>query len=450
MSIEGAIAVTRFGLGARPGEIEVASQAPKVWLFEQLESPNLKANIFDGLKHSHEMFKMAAAYRRDRQSMTGDDKTAASNTFGRAIRTNFQAESRARARFAAQTDAPFHERLTRFWSNHFSVSARNRSTRLLVGAYEREAIRPHILGSFFGLASEAILHPAMLTFLDNISSIGPQSRVGQRRDRGLNENLAREVLELHTITPAAGYTQADVTEFAKALTGWSIGRNQRAGENLGKTVFNGRAHEPGKRTVLGQTYAGEGKAQAHKILRDMCRRPETAQNIAVKLARHFVSDTPPEELVTQLAESFMTTDGNLTALYKTLIQSPYVWGVEAQKVKTPEELLTSTARAIGIENVFPRRARDSYDSLAQPPFGAPTPEGWPDNAEAWMGPDAIMKRIEWANDVASRMVGLDARQFLQASLGPRASKETLQAVSRAASGHQALVLALMSPDFQRR
>lgn len=450
MSFEGAIAVTRFGLGARDGEIDAANPSPKTWLLSQLESGNEKHATFEGLLSSTKIYEVAKAYRRERKAMTGDAKTSASKKFGQSVQNNFQAEIKARAAYAAQTEAPFHERLTRFWSNHFSVSARNRNTRLFAGAYEREAIRPHILGSFFELANEAIFHPGMLSFLDNVSSIGPGSRAGQRQGKGLNENLAREVLELHTVTPAASYTQADVTEFAKSLTGWTIGKKERDGGKVGKTMFNRRWHEPGTRIILGKPYSQPGKMQARAILKDIYMRPETAENVSRKLARHFVSDTPPEALVQRLKASFLKTQGDLKALYKTLIESPEVWATDAQKVKTPEDLLISTARVIGIEKVFPRRPRDTYESLAQTPFGAPTPEGWPDKAEAWMGPDAMMKRIEWANDLASRLPSLDARKFLQSALGPLVSKDTLQAVARAESGHQALVLAFMSPDFQRR
>lgn len=450
MSLEGALAVTRFGLGAKAGEIERASRAPDTWLLQQLRAKNAKSEALDALPRPHKVFQQAKAFRRERRRLTGNEKVAATKKYNKFVRRNLQMEIEARAVHAAETNAPFHERLTRFWCNHFSVSARNAKTRFFVGGYEREAIRPHITDSFYDLANAAIFHPAMLMYLDNESSIGPASQIGQRRSKGLNENLAREVLELHTITPAAGYTQKDVTEFAKALTGWTVEQQKRANKNIGKPLFDPRTHEPGTRIILGKEYLDRGKSQARNILKDICSHPETAKNIAYKLARHFVSDIPPEALVKHLTESFIKTNGSLKALYETLIQSPLAWTPEAKKVKTPEELFISTARAIGLENVFPKRARDSYDSLAQTPFGAPTPEGWPDTTEDWIGPDAIMKRIEWANELASRMPQVDARKFLQSALGPRVSNTTLEAVSRAESGQQALVLALMSPDFQRR
>ena len=450
MSLEGALAVTRFGLGARPNEINIASQDPQGWLLKQLRPNNSAHAVFSELRSSAEIHKISRAYKDARKTMADDDKPAASKAYGKAVRANFEAEIKARELYAAQTETPFHERLTRFWSNHFSVSARNRNTRLFPGAYEREVIRPHILDSFFELASSAIFHPAMLMFLDNVSSVGPNSSQGLKRKKGLNENLAREALELHTVTPASGYTQTDVTEFAKALTGWSIQNKQTEDNRQGKTRFKKGAHEPGARKVLGKTYKQVGGKQALAILKDLCMRPETAENIAYKLAAHFVSDDPPKALVAQLKNAYLKSKGNLTIVYKTLIQSSEAWQPAALKVKRPEELIISASRMIGFNSVIAKRPKDTYDSLAQLPFTAPTPEGWPDKAEDWLGPDAILKRIEWANELSSRLPDMDARSFLKTALGPRLSKETLQSVSRAESGQQAFALALMSPEFQRR
>ena len=450
MSLKASIAVTRFGLGAQKGEIKHAATSPERWLLNQLNNENIKSEAWSDLIHSSEVLAAVSSYRRKKRTMmrAGDNKSL--KNLNRFVRDNLENEVKARATFAAQTTAPFHERLTRFWANHFSVSARNRQTNLLVGAYEREAIRPNILGSFSDLAIEAILHPAMLTFLDNVSSVGPNSRAGQRRKKGLNENLAREVLELHTVTPAAGYTQEDVTEFARALTGWTIGQSEKDLRGEGNTTFNDALHEPGVRKILGQKYSKKGKRQAISIFKKICTHPETAQNIAQKVARHFVSDIPPPSLVKTLTDNFIQTGGDLKSLYETLVLSPEAWSQPAQKVKTPEELLVSTARAIGYKKVFSIHIRDSYDSLAQKPFSAPTPEGWPDTAEAWLGPDAIMKRIEWANELASTIPNLDALKFLKSALGQRLSDKTRTDVMRAESQQQALVLALMSPDFQRR
>lgn len=453
-SLEGAIAVTRFGLGARRGEIETASRDPKAWLVAQLNAKPPYDNIFNELLGSRHIFTVSRDYKTLRDNISDTEQAAASTAYGKLVRRNFETEIYARAVYAARTENPFHERLTRFWSNHFSISARNRSTRLYPGAYEREAIRPNILGSFYELARHAIFHQGMLVFLDNTSSTGPRSRKGIRQDKGLNENLAREVLELHTVTPAAGYTQTDVTEFAKALTGWRLETKRNTRAPFGSVVFKDFSHEPGKRKVLGEKYPkglfGSWESQAPQILKDLCMRPETASNIARKLATHFVSDNPPDALVKTLRDTFLETEGDLTALYTALIHSPHAWQPEAQKIKTPEELLVSTARVIGLEETFTKNPKTTYDSLAQIPFTAPTPEGWPDTAQAWLGPDALLKRIEWAGEMSSKQVDVDARDILIEALGARVSNATIEAVERAESGQQALVLAIMSPEFQRR
>jgi len=451
VSLEAAIAVTRFGLGAKDGEIAAASAEPKAWLLAQLRPNNSHHAAFDGLLSSRDIFKISRAYKDARKTMSDANRPAASEKYGKTVKRNFEREIKARSIYAAETDTPFHERLTRFWSNHFSISARNRNTQLFPGAYEREAIRPHILGSFYELAASAIFHPGMLVFLDNVSSVGPRSPQGLETGKGLNENLARETLELHTVTLAAGYSQSDVTELAKALTGWSVERDAALENNRqGQTTFKARTHEPGSRSILRKTYKEKGPQQALAILKDLCAKPETAENIARKLAAHFVADTPPQVLVRALKSSFLKTGGDLQALYKTLVTSPDAWTPSAQKIKTPEEMIISTARMAGFGAVITKRARDTYDSLAQLPFTAPTPEGWPDLAEAWLGPDAVVKRIEWANELSSRLPNMDAREFLQSALGERLSAKTLQAVSGAESGQQAFVMALMSPEFQRR
>ncbi|MEM8921072.1 MAG: DUF1800 family protein, partial [Pseudomonadota bacterium] len=355
-----------------------------------------------------------------------------------------------RTSYATTTENAFHERLVRFWSNHFTVAATSPQTRLVVGAYEREAIRPNILGRFTDLAQTAIFHPGMLIYLNNAQSVGPNSRAGKRRGRGLNENLAREVLELHTVTPASGYTQADVTAFAKALTGWLVGNHRIERNRIGRSVFSDLLHEPGRQTILGKRYSDTGGEQAKSIVEDLCASPHTAKNIAYKLARHFVADIPPETLVDKLSASFLETGGDLKTLYTKLIQSDEAWKAEPRKVKTPDELIISTGRLIGLQRVLAGDARRVFESFAQIPFTAPSPEGWPDDAAAWTGPDALMKRIEWANRIGEQNSTLDARQLLDAALGARASDAAIQAVMRAESPSQAFALALMSPDFQMR
>lgn len=451
MSLNAAIAVTRFGLGAKKGEIDQASRDPQAWVKEQLIRPASLNPARGNLKTSSELIINFQSYAEQRRSSKGRDMEDAQKAFRRGSRSNLMSEIVARTAHGAETPLPVQERFVRFWSNHFTVSGRNLQTSLVAGAYEREAIRPNILGSFYDLAQAAIFHPAMLMYLDNSQSVGPNSRAGKRRDRGLNENLAREVLELHTVTPAAQYSQNDVTEFARALTGWTVGNRRLGQDRRGETVFASVIHEPGQRTVLGKRYRQSDGSQARAILKDLCQRPETARNVAFKLARHVVDDAPPQALVRRLETVFRDTGGNLKSVYDALIDVPEAWNPAPEKVKTPDELLTSAARLIGVEAVFAGDPRSVFQSFAQRPFLAPSPEGWPDTADAWLGPDALTKRIEWAGQVSQRTGGrIDSRNFLETALGARVSTETLKAVSRAESAEQALTLALMSPDFQRR
>lgn len=454
-TLEGAIAVSKFGLGARPNEIKTISKDAKQWLKNQLYADNLtKFPIQDLYSSKDYILEKENFLKARRMQATDAGKMRVSKPFNQRYRKNLDVEYSTRFKFGTVTQSPFHERLVRFWSNHFSISGRTRDV-LTASAHEREAIRPAILGNFYDLAVGAILHPSMLIYLDNIRSIGPNSLfgfVGRLAKKGLNENLAREVLELHTVTPKANYSQTDVTEFARALTGWTIDKQYlRKTKNDGKAYFNKTWHEPGMRTILGKTYFPLGQGLAPIIIRDLCHHPATALNVATKLARHFCNDTPPSTLVTRLTKDFIKTGGNLTSLYIILIDSPEPWQAHSQKVKTPYELLTSTARMMGDDSVFSIRHHDVYEGFGQTPFKAPTPEGWPDDGGSWIGSDAILKRVEWANNIAFRhAANTDARDFLHHALGPRLTPSTLKVVEGAESRQQALALALMCPEFQRR
>ena len=453
MTLEGAIAVTRFGLGARPGDIERASVNPKTWLKSQLIEDNVYQFPNDKLQSSQDYIVEKETFFRARKfQLTDAKRLAISKPFNKRYRASKETEYKARFLFGTQTNTPFHERLVRFWSNHFSISGRTRDV-LTAAAHEREAIRPAILGNFYDLALGAILHPSMLIYLDNSKSIGPNSirgLIGRFRKEGLNENLAREVMELHTVTPLAGYTQSDVTEFAKALTGWTIYKTKPQSTPENRAQFYINWHEPGNRTVMHKTYFPLGKRQAEVIIRNLCHHPATAENIATKLARHFCSDTPPKALVARLKRSFLDTQGDLKSLYKVLIDSPEPWEVTPKKLKTPDELLISTARMIGVDDVFPTWADDIYESFGQMPFRAPSPEGWADNSDAWIGPDAMFKRVEWANKLAFRQSDKNARDFLDQALGPQLKASTAQTIAEAENRQQAMALALMCPEFQRR
>src|SRR5258706_2824525 len=245
---------------------------------------------------------------------------------------------------ALASDIGFVERLVWFWSNHFCISADKIPS--MTGAYEREAIRPHVLGRFADMLLAVESHPAMLFYLDNSASIGPNSVAGINRSRGLNENLAREILELHTLGVRSGYSQDDVTRFAYVLTGWTFLEPGNP-KNGGEFVFIPRLHEPGAQEVVGKTYADGGVAQGRAVLADLARHPATATHIATKLARHFVADEPPPALVTRLAQRFRDTDGDLKEMAKALVAAPETWSPSRAKLKRPSERLMAMARATG-------------------------------------------------------------------------------------------------------
>lgn len=454
-SLEAAIAVTRFGVGARIGEIEGIGSDGRGWLEQHLDSPK-RAQIDDpNLKSSEDIAAQIITQRREMRKarQTGNKDNSGRRALRRAMVANLVSEISARNVHSIETSDGFLERWVRFWSNHFTVSSRKFETLGLVGAFEREAVRENAFGSFERLLQASSFHSAMLLYLDNHRSIGPSTRIAKRRKIGLNENLAREVLELHTLGVGGGYTQDDVEAFAKTLTGWTIAAPPLRSSGFGKVVFESRIHEPGVQTVLGNRYRQSGANQARAVLTDLARHPSTARHIATKLARHFVSDTPPLSVIERLERVFRNTDGDLTALAKAVIGLDEAWEADSKKLKTPEELLISSARALGEFPVFGgvRDLRKIYESLGQAPFAAPAPEGWPDQAEDWAGPDAIKKRLEWANRAGQRgQSRISAGAFLDGALGRLVASDTKLWVSRAESNAQGLTLALMSPEFQRR
>jgi len=354
----------------------------------------------------------------------------------------------AQARFSAALGAEigFAERLVWFWSNHFCISADKIIS--MSGAYEREAIRPHVLGRFADMLFATEGHPAMLFYLDNAASIGPNSVAGINRSRGLNENLAREILELHTLGVRAGYTQDDVTNFAKVLTGWSFTGAQNP-EHGGEFMFVPRMHESGPQTVLGKSYPQPGIEQGRAVLSDLAQHPATAQHVAFKLARHFVADEPPPALVERLAAAFRTSDGNLKEMARVLITSPESWDTPRGKLKTPTEWIVASLRAAGGEQPKIAQLMQAHALLGQPLWRPSSPKGFSDEEGAWI--DGMASRLDIANAFASRVAeALDPPALVDEVLGPLASAETRQAIARAESRTQALALLLMSPEFQRR
>ena len=357
----------------------------------------------------------------------------------------FRNEARARFDAAINAEIGVAERLVWFWSNHFCVNA---DATVMAGGYEREAIRPHVLGRFKDMLLAAEGHPAMLLYLNNEQSIGPDSVAGINRDRGLNENLAREILELHTLGVRTVYGQADVTSFAKILTGWTILPTVTNPDHGGEFVFLRRAHEPGPQTVIGNAYADTGVEQGRAVLADLAGHPATALHVATKLARHFVADEPPTPLVDRLAQRFLDTDGDLKEVTAALIAAPESWAPEQAKIKRPGEWIVAALRATEEPGDIVRIIR-AQALLGEPLWRPPAPKGFSDDNAAWL--DGLGQRLEIANSFARREgLAHEPEAVLEAGLGPLASEETRRTLARADTRPQALTLLLMAPEFQRR
>jgi uncharacterized protein (DUF1800 family) len=460
------IATNRFGLGARPGDLARADANPQAWLIDQLQGPSRLPGELRDLPDSSDLIVELADLRRAQRAaqQNDDDKPSPDivENYGRLVRGHYVEQTNARYQVAAASDYPFHERLVHFWSNHFAVSADKQPLPAIAGLYENEAIRPNVSGNFADMLIAVAQHPAMITYLDNQRSIGPESTLGKRANRaqrersiGLNENLAREILELHTLGVNGGYTQEDVTTFAKVITGWSIGGASETGRfadgTPGTFEFRELIHEPGTHRVLNSSYSQSGVAQGEAVLRDLAVHPSTAKFLVGKLAQHFVADDPPDALVENLTSVYLNTGADLSAVYEALILSAEPWTTTFSKYKTPHDFVISAFRAFDHVPDDARFTVAALDLMGQTPFRPGSPAGWPDTALEWGGADALMKRIEWSNTVA-RVVGnrVNPVELGETALGPAFSEDTRIAVSRAESKKQGTTLFLASPDFQRR
>jgi uncharacterized protein (DUF1800 family) len=468
MIVEAAIAANRFGLGALPGELAEIGDDARSWLAAQISGPRPAPEAVRALPSSARVFEafteLQEARRKARNAVKAEAEIAKKfvSTVREKLAPMYLDQVAARYQVAVQSEESFRERLVHFWTNHFAVSADKPQLIALAATLENEAIRPHVSGAFVDLLLAVEAHPAMILYLDNHLSVGPSSKLAQRaakrprhaeRKLGINENLAREILELHTLGVNGGYSQADVTAFAQALTGWSIGGGPgplRQGEP-GTFVFRDNAHEPGARTILGKRYAEAGIDQPRAVLKDLARHPSTAKHIATKLVRHFVADDPPAEAVERIARTFHETDGDLPSVYRSLIELPHAWSQPFAKFKTPHEFVVSTFRMCAFLPREPRQVAAPFQLLGQRPYSPGSPAGWPDTANHWDGSDALLKRIEWANALAQRL-GSKYRvlDLATQSLGGHLSDYARTAISRAADPPQALTLLLASPEFQIR
>lgn len=466
----------RFGFGPRAGSAAIAGDPREAILADldrpgaaQLAAGNLPATgeaARQGLKFREAVraAREAEASRRKAQAAaqsSAPDGAAApepsmpqvsppapppGNPVAAARQQAYRDEAKARLDAAFDADIGFAERLAWFWSNHFCVSVANGGVRPIAGAYEREAIRPHVLGRFADMLIAVETHPAMLIYLDNARSIGPGSPAGQNRGKGLNENLAREILELHTLGVRSVYGQDDVTSFAKILTGWTVVPLRQ--EHGGEFVFNPRMHEPGVRTLISATLDQRDFDQGRAALDILAHHPATARHIAEKLVRHFVSDRPVPALADRLAARFAETGGDLKEVAKVLVTAPESWNASDRKLKRPSEWMVAAARAAGAAPDIAAFTQ-AQNLLGEPLWRPAAPKGFSDDDAAWI--DGLTQRLDVANQFARRVAdSSDPEVALDIALGPLASAETRAAISRAESRPQALTLLFMAPEFQRR
>jgi uncharacterized protein (DUF1800 family) len=469
-------ALNRFGLGARRDERKAISD-PRGWLRAQLDGGAPIARVPEGASPG----AIGDALRGLRMVAQGNEQERRE---ARQRLTEIGAtEVRAAVTERIVTERPFVERLVAFWSNHLCISVAGKAqVAPLAGSYERDAIRPHVLGRFEDMVMASAKHPAMLVYLDNFQSIGPGSagarsggqRAGQRR--GLNENYARELLELHTLGVNGGYTQQDVQELAKILTGWTVsglggpadrlaqqGNQRRLSIRLGAPeaaaapkggvgfVFQSQLHEPGSKTVLREKYGEAGVEEGERAIRTLCRHPSTAQFVATKLVTHFVSDEPPLAAVERVSRAFRSSDGDLKVVARALVDEPDAWQEDSRKFRTPQDWFVAVLRAFDTRDMRPN-VPNLLRQLRQPVWSPPSPKGFGDAMQEWADPDSLLNRAELARTI-SRLPGMgsiDPRSLLQVVDVPSGDPVHTLLADSSIPGPERIALAIAGPAFQWR
>ncbi|HBK08631.1 MAG TPA: DUF1800 domain-containing protein [Acetobacteraceae bacterium] len=429
MDARTAQALVRFGLGRRGGD--PLPPDPTAWLLDQIRQPD-PTRLDDPPTAAQGLL----ALREDRAT-----KPPPGESRSRAL---FKTQSAAQLANAVTTPAPFRERLVWFWTNHFTVSVKRGQCAAVAAAFIEEAIRPHVTARFGDMLLAVMRHPAMLLYLDNATSVGPDSPAGQKTHRGLNENLARECMELHTVSPLAGYSQTDVTSFAKILTGWSI---DLKADSPGFR-YRPFAHEPGGHIVLQHQFPPD-EAGGVAALAFLANHPATHRFLATKLVRHFVADDPPPAAVRTIEAVLRDTKGDLGAASAALVKLDAAW-LPGTKLRTPMEYVVASVRALNSPPDQIPNLTGILAGLGQPLWGAPAPNGWPDRAADWSGPEAVLRRVDWASGFAGRIGNRDVVEIAGDTLGPLLRPETQEAIRRAGSRRDATTLLLTSPEFQRR
>jgi len=484
--------LNRLAYGPRPGDVErVASMGVRRWIEQQLHPetiplpPELDARLAQLDTANRSAGASVAEYLELQRDVRMDDEGAKQRRRQAEMRVNRQA-AEARLLRAVESPRQLEEVMVDFWFNHFNVFAGKGIDRALVTSYERDAIRPYALGSFRALLGATAKHPAMLFYLDNVVSSAPRPDA-KGKARGLNENYARELMELHTLGADGGYTQRDVTELARMLTGWTFDQKRLA--RTGETFrFDAGRHDRGAKTWLGHQIAPAGQQEGEYALDVLAVHPSTAHHVSRELAQYFVSDDPPPGLVDRMAATWLSTQGDIRAVLATLFASREFLdaGSAGAKFKTPYQFVVSAVRASGVPvaNVGP--LVNTMSQLGMPLYGCQTPDGYKNTQDAWLNPDALTRRIAFASALAGgrlplgvvppdarppvmepnlagsdvvppppplppaapRPVPLDAAR-LQATLAGSISPRTLGIVQRNPDNLRAAML-LGSPDFMQR
>jgi uncharacterized protein (DUF1800 family) len=456
-----AIAAHRFGFGPRPGELRVIAGDPRGWVKGQIgRQAQLPAPIAALPPAEDDLlaFGRWLARRRlnngngarieeraERQGISQEElqRLSVEDDFVQNFRERVSAAVSARLTAAMTSQTPVHERLVHFWGNHFTVSTAKPGAVALPPSFERDAIRPHVGGKFADMLIASTKHPGMIVYLDNWLSVGPNSRAAQQPRRArripgggrasdINENLAREVLELHTLGVNGGHTQADVQALAAVITGWTYERprlrdlvsDQVADRNgLQLFEFDEDAHEPGPKTLLNRTYAQTGVEQGEAALIDLARHPSTARFIATKLCRHYIADQPPPAAVARVEAAFSDSDGDLRETVEAVVDSPEAWEEHHAKFKRPEEYAISLLRAANVQDLPRYAGVAAMTNMGQRPYAAPGPDGWSDIKDAWLTTDLVWKRLEFAQAYAERIARADLNpaELGEACLGRRSA-----------------------------
>lgn len=481
------MASIRFGYGRRPGETAPESVDA---LLRQVERGTRETCLFphEGIEKRRARLpayqKILRAFYTARDSNTLEKIDGVSVNPPNIVMANtFQRDRHLKVRQAVLSPNAFFERLAAFWCDHFSVDVRKGGVmRLLTPLQEAEAVRPNLAGRFADLLKAAVLHPAMLIYLDQHRSVGPKSSEGRKSGRGLNENLARELIELHTMGAGSGYSQKDVRSAAYVLTGLWF----RA--PLYETAFRPRAAEPGTYRVLGRAYGGKLRQieQIHDMLDDLAAREETCRHICRKLVVHFIADDPPEAVVAAMVSAWKRSDGHLLAVYQAMLEHPRSWEEHGRKVRQPFDFVVAALRALNVpvaelepkkrtkgvrpvadvvalEDVTMMTAdgkaalvtnpltAGALDLLGQPLWTPPSPAGWEEGPIAWITASQITGRIAFAQRLATQFgSGIDPRTFLKDTMAEAARADTIEIISRAPNREVALAMVLASPEFNHR